>query len=679
MPFLGFSQQGRASGTDAQAGRRNSLFRIFRHETQSEPERGIFMRRANSRPLVLCASQTVRRMFCAVLPVALVLMPLATMALAADGSGDSAIVWAVDVSGSMAQADSRRYWEDAVSLGADLAPSRAQIAYLAANNGIVAQTVLADAGSADVRSAIRQSVQNTGCTGYTDFNAGLSGALNILANAQAANRHLYFIADISEGGFLLSGVSDYTREISDLTAIERQAEEQNVKVHLLFLGEPPKDSVFASLWENMADRTGGELIFIDDPATLPRTVETLYFEEFEYNKSVTSGINTTDSALDIPIAIPAFAVDRARIYISASSPLPGIQARGGGAQLELTQTKTYAMIELARPFPKTVDLTLPPGGNPDIRVYLLADGELSLSASVADEAERVSNEDGDYYRQKSTVTLVAKTVGAPLFIGSPPQDLEWSIGMTGPDGKTVGIEDAKGGDGIFTFDFYPEAFGEYAFTLSVVSGEIRLVAESGAPVPAVELPVIVIEPEPDYALRIACGVGALLIVSAVLFFVFSKRRRKKEREYDIQSAELKPGAGELPKAFTGKLDVYGILLNGGKIDIPPASFRLDRISGKKWIRLSTVLENCGVPYRYPAAADIRLHPQDGGAILVKNHSDAVFYRGGQAYHSGQQAALIFGQKIYVVFREGSDEFEIYYHSTVETVVSGNRLHVALSE
>jgi hypothetical protein len=328
-----------------------------------------------------------------------------------------------------------------------------------------------------------------------------------------------------------------------------------------------------------------------------------------------------------------------------------------------------------------LDLTLPPTGNADVRIHLIADASLSLSAISKSEPELYAAKDEDgadvqAYRQKTAVTLTASASGELLFAGGIPSGLEWDVVVKDPSGKPVDvdIDPARCVDGKFAFDFCPESFGDYAFALSVSSGGIRLAATASSGVPAAELPFIEEEPR-DYTIWIVSGAGALLILASCVFFVFAGRRRK-ERAY---AAELPDAEDGLPKAFTGKLDIYAIVVDGGGSAIPALTFRLGDMADRKWARLSAIFERSGVPYRYPAAEDIRFRPKPGGALLVKNHSDAVVYCGGQAYRSGGQATLTFGQKIYVVFEEGVNEYEIYYHAAAETTVSGRSLHMELAD
>ena len=177
-----------------------------------------------------------RRIFGAGMLISLALPVYAFPARAAGESAAPAIVLAVDSSGSMASADRERYWADAEALGAGLAPEGARVAYLASNYEIVAQTALLDTGLSGARSEIKAASENTVCRGYTDFNAALKGALDILSGSDTGDRHIFFIADASEGGYDLSGVSDYTGKLTELDELGRLAAAENVEAHLIFLG-----------------------------------------------------------------------------------------------------------------------------------------------------------------------------------------------------------------------------------------------------------------------------------------------------------------------------------------------------------------------------------------------------------------------------------------------------------
>ena len=162
--------------------------------------------------------------------------------------------------------------------------------------------------------AIQQAAQEIKISGYTDFNTGLSAALELLSHSSATEKHLFFIGDIVEGGYKLPN-GDYTHVSGQLQELTQQLETQGIKVHLLFLRTPWENQEFMPLWDNLVAQTGGEITNINDPAKLPGLVEELYFKLFTYNKSVTTAMNMADGPQNISIHLPALTMDRAWIYI----------------------------------------------------------------------------------------------------------------------------------------------------------------------------------------------------------------------------------------------------------------------------------------------------------------------------------------------------------------------------
>ena len=618
----------------------------------------------------------------------LVLMPVAmflTPALAAEIQLETAIVWVADISSSILEIDPQRLWSDAVSLGVDIAPANTKVAFIAVNSAVTEQTPLLDASNADNRAEIKKAARNVAITGYTDFGAGLSAALELLGTSSAKDKHIFFTGDFSESGFMFSS-GDYSSVADEMAALTEQLADSGIKVHLLFMREPTLHQELVALWEDLAVETGGEFISIDDPAAITKTVEILYFQKFTYNQAVTTSINTSDIAQDIPIRLPAFELDRVRIYISSDVPMRGMQARADGVELSFSETRSYFMVDLSPPLPRMVTLSLPPNGSSGVRVYLLADGGMTLVAAADSEAEIDSA--SEVFMQKTAIALSPLNSKAPLFEGSLPPDVNWEITVFKPDGQSA-VVDADYLDGSFIYNFYPKVFGTYLFSISIESQGIRLSAEAIVGVPEIELPVIVPpddEPEPlpplpepyDYSLWIALAIGLLLIVAAVLFA--SRRRKRANSGAPIPAPLVYPAP--MPKkepapagTFSGKLDIYGVLVEGGKVEIPAMSVRLEAFARSRSVTLETALEQSGVPYRYPAAAHISLSPGQDYTLEIKNSSDAVIYCGGEARRRGQQAALSYGQKIRVVFEDEVSEYDIFYHNAAKMAVSGDHIQV----
>jgi hypothetical protein len=598
-----------------------------------------------------------RRCFVALL-TALVLSPnFVVSANAAETQFDTAVVWVADASGSVRTVDPNRYWAEAISLGANLLPAHTEVAYLAVNDAVTTRTELLDPSVPADCDSIVSAIENTVCDGYTNLSAGLAEALRTIEYSSAANKYVFLVADISESGFNLRRSKDYDQASETLTNAANLASASGVAVHLLFIGTASKNTGYLSAWNDLAAGTGGSLTFVSAPGGLPQAVEDLYFSHFSYLKTVSAGANTTGLMQEFSVEIPEIPMRRARIYISAPNLTSGIQVRVVGAEFDLKQARTYAIADLSPSFSRRVDLTLPGGASGDTRIYLIADIDIAIGASVESDAVKYDFPDGAAYRQLSTITVEATADGEPLVANAAAETIDWRLSIVAPSGRDATAENIANQDGRFAFAFYPEEFGDYRAMLTVASQGIEVAGDAFVEITEIELP------EEDYSLLIAIGVGALVILAACLFALYRRRSIRRTETHILSSVSPAPGADrEIVAKFSGRLDFYGIVVEGGKAEVPATVLQLVRTEGKKSVTLAWAMEQAGIPYYYADALRIHLYPGKDNALIVRNASDAAIYRSGQAYRRGQQIKIATGQKFAVVFEEGVSEYEIYYRT-----------------
>ena len=589
---------------------------------------------------------------------------------------ETAIVWVADVSGSVPEIDSQRYWADAISLGVELAPRNTEAAIIAVNDTIVAQTPLLSISDANNRAEISGVARNAAVTGYTDFALGIDAALDLLEESAAKNKHIFVVGDFSEAGFMYQN-GDYSHVPDEMASLTQRLLANNVKVTLLFMRIPGRNSEFELLWDELADKTRGRRVQVDDPKTLPNIVESLYFNEFDYNMTVTTGINTSDIAQDIPIRIPDLGLYRARIYVSPDNPIRGMQARVDRGSLSYTENRGFFVIDLIPTMPEVLTLTLPPGDSNNVRVYLIADGGIT-AIGEADSTSEMEVETRRY-RQKTTVTVTPLVDNEPLYTGATQPDARWTLTATDPYGQISIIDTAIYKSGSIIYEFTPDSFGSYSFQLTLESQGIRLSAEATAEISEIELPLTWRQKLNEYAIWIAAAIGALLIIAAILFALSRRKRAAKDAatlNYIIPVPIADPAPAGL---FDGKLDIYGILVEGGKVEIPAMSVRLDTFVKRKSVTLETVFEQAGIPYQYPAASQIVFYPRSNNAIEVKNNSNAMIYCGGQSRSRGQQAVMVYGQKMRIVFENEVSEYDIFYHNATKFAASGDHILVEATD
>jgi len=603
------------------------------------------------------------------------LVLVAATAYARSSHHETAIIWIADVSGSVSTVDPQRNWTDTVALGMDLAPSNTNAAFVAVNDGVVVQTPFADVSLSENREMITAAARTVPISGNTDFNAGFLAALEMMHLQPATDRHIFFVADISESGFM-SPNGGYAHAAVTLTSITEQMVDSGIKVHLLFMSSPERNQEFMPLWEAMAERTGGSITFAHSGAELARIAETIYFSEFQYNKSVTTAINTAGIPQSIPIDLPAFDLERVRIYISAMHPISGIQFRTDGVLESFSEARSYAMIELTGNTPATVHLTLPPNDNSEVNIYILAEGALPISATVSNEAR--PDHERQVYRQASEIAIDIET----NIRGVPEEDFDFNISMRSPSGIVTQIVDAEYAGNMLIFDKNPQEFGTFAVSLSVESKGIRLYGETmleitAIQLPAFELPLVEYDTSytlpadsVDFSIWIAVGIGALLILASI-FTAARRMRRSPAMPAPLPPMPLLALSNFPAYQFSGKLDIYGILVDSGKMELPTMSAQLDAQRGT--LTLETIFAQAGIPYYYPAAAHIILRAGSENAIEVDNYSDAVIYSGGQAWYKGQRIIIYYGQKMRVVFESDVSEYDVFYHAIARKAITNNHM------
>jgi hypothetical protein len=569
-----------------------------------------------------------------------------------------------------------------MNLGVDLAPTAAKTALLAFNDAISYRSELFDPRDRNKAAEAKQTLGKLSRAGFTDFNEALASALELFSDSPASEKHFILIADICESGFKLQ-TGAYEGARGRLAELIAAFAESGIRVHMIFLNEPKENLDFMPFWEELAAITGGGITYAQNAVELPKIVEELYFTAFAYNKSVLTGFNATDAAQEITVRLPDFALNRARIYISGAPS--GVQAYSDGTLPVYDSSRSYFIAEYGKPFPKSVNVVIPPGKVSEFSVVLLADGTLTVGADVESTAEPT----GNGYTQRTEVTLSAESSGEAVSLREDQPDTEWEITVTSPAGAVITPDHVTLKNGKISFDFYPEVFGAYTAGLSIVSRGIRLHAYTEIAVGAIEIPVIA-DPEPeidpppkkDYSLWIAIAIGAALIILAIAAARVIRRHKRAKVEVIPAAISAAPGQTadtepdvSFPREFTGKLDFYGVLLDGGKAELPPVSYRLAQFAGSKKVTLSALMERAGIPYRYRAAADISFFPGQDETLLVKNQSEAVIYSGGMPYRKGQRLELAYGQKIRVIFEEDVNEYEIFYHSAPEPAVPGSSIRV----
>jgi len=313
-----------------------------------------------------------RKLLTCILAISLFLS-IVSIAQASGEIEDIAILIALDSSGSMNSEDPDGFWLDAIVAAIDLSPQNTNMALLAVSNTVVASTEFVDISERQNRDKLITTAQGVAIQGNTDFSAAFYAGVDLFESRHETNKHIVLIGDIGESGFFRprDGYAAATERLAELTD---KLSDMSIHVHLVFIGTPSMNEQFMPLWDDLVYRTDGSMIFVDQPQQLPQTIQSLYFGLFEYTKTITTAINTTDIPKEIQIRLPDFEPDRVRIHVSSTEPIEGIQFRADSGDISFNETRLHATIELRGEMPETATLVLPPNIGTELSIVTIIDG-----------------------------------------------------------------------------------------------------------------------------------------------------------------------------------------------------------------------------------------------------------------------------------------------------------------
>jgi Mg-chelatase subunit ChlD len=546
------------------------------------------------------------------------------------------IVWVIDVSGSVRQADSQRVWRDAVLAGVDLLPPEIKMSLIAANDSVVTR-IPQDA--ARERREWKDLLESVPVSGDTDLTAGLEAALGTIADG--AQNQIILIADISEGGFLAPGINS-REKLAGLDGLAQRFHDQNVSLNCFFLGSSRANETALGAWEELAKQSGGRVHYLSRAEELTESVAEIYFLNRSGPRLLIDSVGTAGEWRTIRLTMPDVPLSSACLYI------PGADVKAQDADVRLTTESTYAVLKLTPPLPAKLMLEIRPAAA-TTQISLLLDGsyEINLTHETSIAGRNILSKGT---QEETVVFAVRETASGAAFGEVLPENIEAQAMLTGPDGLENPI-DLRYDGGNFSFTFRPLTFGDYTLDFSAdFSGATRIISATGS---------FSIEETPLSPL-IWRVLFFLLVICAALFAVYTTWREKMTQTI---ASGRRSSSGE-PLFFDGELNICALIFDGGSSMLPRSSCRL---SGADNLTLSQAFEKCGLHRHYPDGDAIVFRPAGKRSVILQNNSKSPIICLGRKLERGQEEELSWGQKVYVIFTAGKDEFEISYDQTVSKV------------
>lgn len=573
------------------------------------------------------------------------------------------IVIVGDVSQSIVGDTASSYLSNALKLSADLAPNDCDIALITVDTEIKFDSNFLSLSDSANREYIKKAIDESTFDGGTNLVLGIESAISKFGRSPG---RIVMIADISDNALTRAGNFDEMTERANIAL--QTAKKNGIVVDLILVGTPDKGSGLVNAYLSIPTSTGGSIYYADSAAELAPAVEKLYFDSYSYNISPITGINSTDKEQQIDVVLPTPGIARSRIYVSATTPVDGIRATYSTAELGAEINPTYSMIDLNHPAREGITVYLDTGKSTSTKVYLIADYETKVVIDSRNELVKSDNKT----IQKAVINLGLVDVASEKAIFTEGDRASYSPDITlispgGAEEKPI-FTPSESDDSAYSAEFYPKEYGTYIIKGSITGNDLTF------PISETDFDILELPPQKAWLKPTVLSVivGLLIITLAIIYYILSKRKRSSVNQSAVELDRV--------YGFTGKLHLSTILAEGGKREVQPFTFYLEKAGGQKRISLEEIYRAGQSPDSFPSMNKIWVTPGPRESIVIKNNSNAVILHSGKEYGYREKLQLFYNDKIYIVFKKDEDEIELYYkqYRPARSNVTGSKISVSVS-
>lgn len=578
---------------------------------------------------------------------------VSSLALAAESNSEESaeIVFLLDTSASMKTQDKERLALDAIRQGIYSFPSGCQIGFVA--YGTEVQTVVPLTGD---KQKIDMQIDAVEYGGYTNAGAGLSQAVGLFSDTPDKTRYIIMLSD---GEIDMPGAEEEKKSRESYKQAAAYAEKKGIQICIIAIGRElnnPQMHIFDG-----AEITDGTIYWEGSSGSLTQIIERIVSHKLQIPRQPLAATDAEGGK--ILAELPA-GVNQAKIMITSDNEIEQVTAQYGAEGGHIETGKRFAVVDLERPEPGTVEICFLASDVSEIQAYLVTEFVVKPQVFVEYRIEPATPIKGKEQEQPSyehfaDLTIEVIDTGKDhtnIFLNNEFEGLEIPYSINGV--SFIGIvEQGKINrtilaDGIDQVEVVVELSGSgavYHIEQPVVS-----------PIPKIPDPELV--SDPDY--RPLWGIlGGLTAVIVVLGIWLLKKNRTTilyvSQPSDIRNRTEKTKSK--PCTYTGKFNMYVVKTADGT-DVPPQTYRLfGRRAGK--LSLNQVLQTCKIRLGKSGAENIIFYPGPDHSVIITDQSErCTVMRGMEILKKGMGYPVFYGEKITVSFEDEVTEIELHYRS-----------------
>ncbi len=565
-------------------------------------------------------------------------------AQASDKNGQKAVVFLLDVSGSMKTNDPNRYAIDSIAQLIYTLPTNYDVGFAAYSSELSAlQGFLGNSQ----RSRIMEAAQAVEYSGYSNPGAGLNEAVMMLKNSNAEEKDIILLSD---GEILMEDeeTTSQSEEIYQKAVLE--AAENKIRIHVIGLGEEMEDtgnSIFQA-----AKKTGGGVYYSPQALDIQGSIDSITEEELHIKQTTAAIVDVGDETENVKIDMPFAHAGTVRVLLTSGSPIGSLKTNFTAENARQIGGERYSLIEVNNPKGDQLDMSFEGTPESQVRITLIPEYHVLAKADVSYKDSVPKEEGALFYDREAEVTYSfydAENESLRLWTEEYFNHSKMSVTVNGKrEEKTleaggITVTEKVTGDDTKHVSFACEAFP--ANVLDIEGVEVSLKGPDLLPVE---------EPEPPpYELYGTVVLGVLFLILIILLLF----RRKTPRTGFAPKEPDRPVSGN--SSYVGRLNIYITRTKSG-YDISPLAYDLFRLPANRVVSIAEILENCGIKERFLGAENIYLSSGQGRSIILTNQSDCCIMKSGEILMKKKSYQLFTESKVDITFEDEISELTFQY-------------------
>lgn len=310
------------------------------------------------------------------------------------------IVFVIDCSGSMKANDPSKMGLDMVQAFIDTVQNEnIRIGYVAYNENIRSYAAPVPVAAAGQREALKEEISAVAYSGDTDIGLGISYAYELFSTEKLSkeNGSRRIMVLISDGETDLPGNSGRTVEQSneELAQCVSRCEAEEIQIYTVAFGQYEGSR---TVLEEIAEKTGAQSYSARGPEHLINVLYGILEDSLTYKIQQFSSGTYAGGSQEIKCVLDASYLDEVNILLLSSEPVGETTVRYGGEEIVLTGLSHYAVGKIenagADSAGKEIVIRSETGERQDLEVYIISYRKLVPVLQIAADAGR--NEELEY-------------------------------------------------------------------------------------------------------------------------------------------------------------------------------------------------------------------------------------------------------------------------------------------